>query len=90
MESKIRETEDVVTFIVRRIDDRLVKSSLPGQYVTVKVLMPDGVHQPRQYSLTRADDGEHRHFSVKRVRSRASRTARSPPCCTTPSTSATS
>ena len=29
--------------------------------------MPDGVHQPRQYSLTRADDGEHRQFSVKRV-----------------------
>ena len=67
VESKIREAADVVTFIVRRIDDRLVKSSLPGQYVTVKVLMPDGVHQPRQYSLTRADDGEHRHFSVKRV-----------------------
>ena len=65
--SKIRETADVVTFVVRRIDDRLVKTSLPGQYVTVKVLMPDGVHQPRQYSLTRADDGEHRHFSVKRV-----------------------
>ena len=67
VESKIRETADVVTFIVRRIDDRLVKTSLPGQYVTVKVLMPDGVHQPRQYSLTRADDGEHRHFSVRRV-----------------------
>ena len=44
------------------------KTSLPGQYVTVKVLMPDGVQQPRQYSLTRADDGEHRQFSVKRVR----------------------
>src|SRR3954453_7134191 len=29
---------------------------------------PDGVPQPRQYSLTRADDGEHRQFSVKRVR----------------------
>ena len=29
--------------------------------------MPDGVRQPRQYSLTRADDGEHRQFSVKRV-----------------------
>jgi nitric oxide dioxygenase len=58
----------VVTFRVKRIDDRLVKTSLPGQYVTVKVLMPDGVHQPRQYSLTRADDGEHRQFSVKRVR----------------------
>ena len=40
----------------------------PGQYVTVQVPMPDGVRQPRQYSLTRADDGEHRQFSVKRVR----------------------
>ena len=65
---KVDETPEVVTFRVRRIDDRLVKTSLPGQYVTVKVAMPDGVHQPRQYSLTRADDGEHRQFSVKRVR----------------------
>jgi nitric oxide dioxygenase len=67
VERKIRETADVVTFVVKRVDDRLVKTSLPGQYVTVKMLMPDGVHQPRQYSLTRADDGEHRQFSVKRV-----------------------
>src|SRR3712207_247550 len=65
---KVRETEDVVTFRMRKVDDRLVKTSLPGQYVTVQVPMPDGVRQPRQYSLTRADDGEHRHFSVKRVR----------------------
>jgi nitric oxide dioxygenase len=57
----------VVTFTVRRVDDRIVKTSLPGQYVTVKVPMPDGVHQPRQYSLVRADDGEHRSFAVKRV-----------------------
>ncbi|MFF5402378.1 globin domain-containing protein [Streptomyces misionensis] len=65
---KIRETDDVVTFVVRRTDDRLVKTSLPGQYVTVRMRMPDGTLQPRQYSLTRADDGEHRQFSVKRVR----------------------
>jgi len=65
---KIQETEDVVTFRMRRTDDRLVKTSLPGQYVTVQVPMPDGVRQPRQYSLTKADDGEHRQFSVKRVR----------------------
>jgi len=64
---KIQETEDVVTFRMRKTDDRLVKTSLPGQYVTVQVPMPDGVRQPRQYSLTRADDGEHRQFSVKRV-----------------------
>jgi nitric oxide dioxygenase len=65
---KIPETDEVTTFVVERIDDRLVKSSLPGQYVTVNMLMPDGVRQPRQYSLTRADDGRHRQFSVKRVR----------------------
>jgi nitric oxide dioxygenase len=64
---KIRETDDVVTFKLKRTDDRGVRTSLPGQYVTVQVPMPDGVRQPRQYSLTRADDGEHRQFSVKRV-----------------------
>ncbi|MFJ5779554.1 globin domain-containing protein [Streptomyces sp. NPDC093094] len=68
VEKKIRETRDVVTFVVKRVDDRLVTTSLPGQYVTVLIDMPDGVRQPRQYSLTRADDGEHRQFSVKRVR----------------------
>jgi nitric oxide dioxygenase len=67
VEKKIRETHEVATFVVKRIDDRLVKTSLPGQYVTVRVPMPDGIDQPRQYSLTRADDGEHRQFSVKRV-----------------------
>jgi nitric oxide dioxygenase len=64
---RIQETEDVVTFVVRRIDDRGVRTSLPGQYVTVRMLMPDGVRQPRQYSLITADDGEHRRFAVKRV-----------------------
>ena len=67
VEKKIRETADVVTFVVHRVDDRLVKTSLPGQYVTVRLPMPDGTLQPRQYSLTRADDGRHRQFSVKRV-----------------------
>ena len=69
---KIKETDDVVTFVVKRIDDRLVKTSLPGQYVTVRMRMPDGKLQPRQYSLTRADDGEHRQFSVKLARGEGS------------------
>ncbi|MDO5743433.1 MAG: FAD-binding oxidoreductase [Micrococcaceae bacterium] len=64
---RIEETEDVVRFVVRRNDSRPTKSSLPGQYVSLKREMPDGVHQLRQYSLTRADDGEHRQFAVKRV-----------------------
>jgi nitric oxide dioxygenase len=65
---KFRETADAVTFVVRRIDDRLVKPSLPGQYITVQMPLPDGTHQPRQYSLSRADDGQYRQFTVKRVR----------------------
>jgi nitric oxide dioxygenase len=68
---KIAETGEVVTFRLQKIDHRLVKTSLPGQYVTVQVPMPDGVRQPRQYSLTRADDGMHRQFAVKRVRAGA-------------------
>ena len=68
MEKKIPESPDVMTFVFKRIDDRLVKTSLPGQYVTVQTPMPDGVRQPRQFSLTRADDGQHRQISIKRVR----------------------
>ncbi|WP_433605536.1 FAD-binding oxidoreductase [Dactylosporangium sp. CA-139114] len=64
---RIPETDDVVTFVVRRVDDRLVRHSLPGQYVTALMPMPDGVRQPRQYSLSHADDGRHRQFSVKGV-----------------------
>src|SRR5215510_5498252 len=67
VENKIQETEDVVTFVLKRVDDRVVKPSLPGQYITVDVRMPDGTQQPRQYSLSRADKGEYRQFTVKRV-----------------------
>lgn len=61
------ETAEVVTFVVKRTDPRPTKQSLPGQYVSLKMLMKDGVHQLRQYSLTAADDGDHRQFAVKRV-----------------------
>jgi len=67
VDKKIEETDDVVTFVVKRIDDHLVKPSLPGQYITVQVQLPDGTRQPRQYSLSRADQGESRQFTVKRV-----------------------
>jgi nitric oxide dioxygenase len=67
VEKKIQETDDVTTFVVKRKDDHLVKPSLPGQYVSVMVSLPDGTRQSRQYSLSRADQGESRQFSVKRV-----------------------
>jgi len=64
---RTQETADTVTFVVEPAGDGDVKPSLPGQYVTVRLRMPDGVLQPRQYSLTRADDGKRRAFAVKRV-----------------------
>jgi len=67
VQQKIAEADEVVTFVVERADDRLVKTSLPGQYVTVQLPLSDGTRQPRQYSLSRADDGPYRQFTVKRV-----------------------
>src|SRR5215831_11620743 len=67
VEKKIQETDDVMTFVVKRVEDHLVKPSLPGQYITVQVPLPDGTRQPRQYSLSRADQGESCQFTVKRV-----------------------
>jgi nitric oxide dioxygenase len=77
VDKKIPETDDVVTFVVK-IDDRRVKTSLPGQYVTVLMPMPDGVRQPRQYRL-----------SVKRVHGDGKPPVRCPRCCTTRSSWAT-
>jgi len=67
VEQKIPETDEVVTFVLKRVDDRLVKPSLPGQYITVQMALADGTHQPRQYSLSRADNGEFCQFTVKHV-----------------------
>ncbi|WP_415854270.1 globin domain-containing protein [Sinomonas sp. G460-2] len=64
---KVQETDDVVRIVVESADGGTVHPSLPGQYVTVQLPTADGLRQPRQYSLTRADDGKHRHFAVKRV-----------------------
>jgi nitric oxide dioxygenase len=64
---KVQETDDVVRIIVESADGGTVHPSLPGQYITAQLPTADGLRQPRQYSLTRADDGKHRHFAVKRV-----------------------
>ena len=48
MAERIQERHDVVPFVVERVDKREVKPSLPGQCVTIKILMHDGVHRPRQ------------------------------------------
>ncbi|GAA3494797.1 FAD-binding oxidoreductase [Streptomyces prasinosporus] len=61
------ETDDVVSFLLRPADGGPAPRARAGQYVSVRVLMPDGVHQLRQYSLSSAPGDELRRITVKRV-----------------------
>ncbi|MFB7335796.1 hemin transporter [Streptomyces adustus] len=65
---RVAETEDVVTFRLRPLDGGPVRGFRAGQYVSVRVGLPDGARQIRQYSLSGApDSGALRQISVKRV-----------------------
>ncbi|MDX3730673.1 globin domain-containing protein [Streptomyces caniscabiei] len=61
------ETPDVVSFLLQPADGRPAPRARAGQYVSVRVLMADGVHQLRQYSLSSDPGGELRRITVKRV-----------------------
>lgn len=61
------ESPDVVSFVLRPADGRPAPRARAGQYVSVRVLMDDGVHQLRQYSLSCDPGGQLRRITVKRV-----------------------
>ncbi|WP_329331852.1 FAD-binding oxidoreductase [Streptomyces sp. NBC_00663] len=61
------ETADVVSFVLRPADGGPAPAAKAGQYVSVRALMPDGVRQLRQYSLSGDPGGELRRITVKRV-----------------------
>lgn len=61
------ETPDTVSFVLRPADGAPAPSARAGQYVSVRVRMPDGVHQLRQYSLSSAPGDDTRRITVKRV-----------------------
>ncbi|CAL9317309.1 globin domain-containing protein [Streptomyces sp. NPDC030392] len=61
------ETGDTVSFLLRPADGAPAPRARAGQYVSVRVRMPDGVHQLRQYSLSSAPGDEVRRITVKRV-----------------------
>ncbi|MFF8475664.1 globin domain-containing protein [Streptomyces sp. NPDC015414] len=65
------ETPDVVSFLLRPADDGPLPAARAGQYVSVRVRMPDGVRQTRQYSLSGAPGDRLRRITVKRVASLA-------------------
>ncbi|MCQ8186876.1 globin domain-containing protein [Streptomyces rugosispiralis] len=63
------ETPDVASFLLRPADDGPLPAARAGQYVSVRVLMPDGIHQTRQYSVSNAPGDRLRRITVKRVAS---------------------
>ncbi|MEU5591318.1 globin domain-containing protein [Streptomyces sp. NPDC020298] len=63
------ETPDVASFLLRPADDGPLPQARAGQYVSVRVRMPDGIHQTRQYSLSSPPGDGLRRITVKRVAS---------------------
>ncbi|MET7847183.1 globin domain-containing protein [Streptomyces avermitilis] len=64
---RVDETADVASFRLRPADGRPLPDFRPGQYVSVRVELPDGAHQTRQYSLVGAPGSPELRIAVKRV-----------------------
>lgn len=64
---RAEQTPDTVSLTLEPGDEDQAPDFQAGQYVSVQMRMPDGVHQARQYSLT-GWDGKRRRITVKRLR----------------------
>ncbi|GAA4057328.1 globin domain-containing protein [Actinomadura miaoliensis] len=62
------ETDDVFSLVLEPADGQGVPGYRPGQYVSVAVTLPDGLRQPRQYSLSRVPADDAIQITVRRVR----------------------
>ncbi|MCC9708044.1 FAD-binding oxidoreductase [Streptomyces sp. MNU76] len=63
-----QESADAVSLVLRRPDGRPTPAFRPGQYVSIRVELPDGARQIRQYSLSTAPDHKTWRITVKRER----------------------
>lgn len=64
------ESEEITSFKLVPADGGPVPEFRPGQYVSVRVVVPElGFRQPRQYSLSDAPGKDYLRISVKRERS---------------------
>ena len=61
------QTVDAATLTLEPGDGAPAPDFRAGQYVSVRVRMPDGIHQARQYSVS-GWDGSRRRITVKRLR----------------------
>ncbi|WP_454694153.1 NO-inducible flavohemoprotein [Achromobacter aegrifaciens] len=64
---KQRESAEITSFYLAPADGGVVPAYRPGQYVSVRVFVPElGLMQPRQYSLSDAPGQDRLRISVKR------------------------
>lgn len=64
---RVEQTADTVSLTLEPEDGGPAPRFRPGQYVSVRVQLPDGLHQARQYSVS-GRDGSRRRITVKRLR----------------------
>ena len=63
----IPESSETTSFILNPVDARPLPTFLPGQYISIRVFVPNlGYHQPRQYSLSDRYAADHYRITVKR------------------------
>ncbi|PYH76981.1 hypothetical protein BO82DRAFT_395714 [Aspergillus uvarum CBS 121591] len=73
---KTSESEEIVSFYLRPVDQGALPEYHPGQFVSVRCYVPElGSYQPRQYSLSDIPNGQHFRISVKREMANDSRPA---------------
>ena len=65
---RIDEARDVVSLVLEPADGGPLPATVPGQYVSVFVDLPDGDRQPRQYTVSSTSSGTRLQITVRRVR----------------------
>ena len=65
---RVEEATDIVTLVLRPVDDGPVPAHQPGQYVSVAVDLPDGSRQPRQYTVSSGPRPDTLQITVRRQR----------------------
>ncbi|KAA6438322.1 NO-inducible flavohemoprotein [Dyadobacter flavalbus] len=67
VKQKVKESQEITSFYLYPSDEGHVAAFLPGQYITVRLFVPElHVFQPRQYSISCAPNGRYYRISVKR------------------------
>ncbi|RYE26074.1 MAG: NO-inducible flavohemoprotein [Sphingobacteriaceae bacterium] len=76
VQKKVQESQEITSFYLYPSDGGKVADFLPGQYITVRLYVPElKVFQPRQYSISCAPNGDYYRISVKKEHGNSERPA---------------